>query len=99
MTAAHDHAFGALVGTGLQALGRLAPGRTRVTAAVGTTAVRVIDRIHTNTANRRTPAAPAIGACLADDAQTVLAVADFADGGAAVDVHLADFTAAQTQLR
>ena len=36
---------------------------------------------------------------LADLAQVVLFVADFADGGAAVDVHLADLARAQAQLR
>jgi hypothetical protein len=42
-------------------------------------------------ANRRANAAPAVGTGLADRAQAVLFVADFADRRAALDVHLANF--------
>src|SRR5206468_5639088 len=41
--AAHDHHIGALVATRLVALGRRAPRRNRVTAAVRAAAMRMID--------------------------------------------------------
>ena len=64
-----------------------------------TTAVRVIDRVHHDTANRRTNTAPTIRTGLAVAAQVVLVVADFADRGAAIDVHLAHFGRTQTHRR
>jgi hypothetical protein len=60
--------------------------------------VRVIDRVHRNAANGRADTAPAVRTGLADLAQAVLFVADFTDGGAALDVHAADFARAQTNL-
>src|SRR6185436_11827577 len=56
------------------------------------------DRIHRHAAHRRAHAAPAHPSGLADGFEVVLFVADFADGGAAVDMYLADFTGAQAQL-
>src|SRR5262249_41074384 len=50
-------------------------------------------------AHRRTDAAPADRAGLAVAAQVVLVVADFADRGAAIDVHLAGFGRTQTHRR
>src|SRR6185436_15590018 len=91
---AHDHAAGALVAAGLVAFGRRAPRAHRVAAGSGlalAATVRVVDRIHRHTAHRRTHAAPAHPSGLADGFEVVLFVADFADGGAAVDMYLADF--------
>ena len=58
----------------------------------------VVDRVHGHTANTGTYAAPAHGACLADLTQAVVLVADFADGGAAIDMHTTHLTRAQTHL-
>src|SRR5690606_14426244 len=55
-------------------------------------------RVHGNAANRGADTAPADSAGLADLAQAVLFVADFANGGAAVDMHAADFAGAQANL-
>src|SRR5690606_3561682 len=54
-----------------------------------TTTVRVVDRVHHHAAHRRTDADPALGAGLAVVAQVVLVVRQLAQGGTAVDVHLA----------
>jgi hypothetical protein len=59
MARADNELVGRLVGTGALALGRLAPRGNRVTATRGaafTTTVRVVDRVHGDTANRRTAA-------------------------------------------
>src|SRR6185436_3946919 len=101
-TIAYDHHLGALVLARLEALGLLAPRRhrrLRRRGAAFAAAVRVVDRIHRHAAHRRLDAAPALAARLADRFQVVLLVADFADGGAALDVHLADLARAQAQLR
>src|SRR5262245_21927377 len=66
--------------------------------AVGAATHRMVDRVHRDAAHRRPLTAPAIGAGLADRAQAVLFVADFADRCAAVDVDLADLARAQAQL-
>src|SRR4029079_19614344 len=68
-------------------------------ATVGSTAHRVVDRVHRDPTHRRALASPAVGARPADRAQAVLLVAHLADGGAAVDVHLANLARAQAQLR
>src|SRR5690606_36423298 len=85
----------------LVALGLLTPRRDRVrvtlTGLAFTTAVRVIDGVHDDTANRRPDTEPALRTGLADLAQVVLIVADFADRGAAVHVDLAHF--ARTHAR
>src|SRR5450755_3023735 len=91
VTAAHDHAVGALVAPGVVALGRRAPRRDRVSAAIRAAAMRVIDRVHRDAAHGRADAAPALCAGLADRTQAVLFVAHRADGGATVDVNLANF--------
>src|SRR5690349_6977117 len=96
----HNELLRALVVAGLVALGRRAPRADRVTAAGGTaftTAVRMVDRVHHHAAHGRADALPALGAGLAQLLQAVLGVADFADGGAAVDRHAAHFAGAQTQ--
>lgn len=60
--------------------------------------VRVIDRVHGHATNRRADTAPTHCTGLADLAQAVFFVTDFTDGGAALDVHAAHFTRAQTNL-
>src|SRR6478736_7566244 len=60
MTRPHDELLGPLVGAGLGALRRLAPGRCPVLAAVGTAAVRVVDRVACDTARDRALALPAV---------------------------------------
>src|ERR1700722_12168034 len=62
-------------------------------------AVRVIDRVHHDAAHRRPHAQPAHRAGLAEHAQVVLIVADFADGGAAIDVDLANLPRLQAHAR
>src|SRR5690606_8266699 len=77
-----DHVIGPLVAPGLVTACRLAPGRHRVTAAGGlalTAAVRVIDRVHSNTAYFRTFALPAISSRLTERNVFVLGVADLTD--------------------
>ena len=61
-------------------------------------AVRVIDRVHRDAADVRTASEPAVAAGLAELAVAVFAVADFADGGAALGVHEADFAGRQSGL-
>src|SRR5690606_4872401 len=58
---------------------------------------RVVDRVHHHAANGRANANPALGAGLAQLLQAVLAVADFADGGAAVDRDATHLAGTQTQ--
>src|SRR5690349_14850727 len=90
VAAAHDHRLRALVGAGLLAFRRLSPRRHRVAVAARAAAERVVDRVHRLAAHRRADAAPAVRAGLADLAQVVFLVADFADRRAAVHVHAAD---------
>src|SRR5690606_32918374 len=98
LAAANDHVVSALVLARLVALRRHAPRSNRVLAEVTAlaTTVRVIDRVHGRTTNRRTNTAPALRTGLAELPQAVLAVADFADRGAAVNVNPAHLTRAQT---
>ena len=53
--------------------------------------MRVIDRVHSNATNRRTNTTPAHGAGLANLAQAMFFVADFANGGAALDIARGHF--------
>src|SRR5690606_26498446 len=88
------------VGTGLVTLGLDAPWSHRMTTTRGTTfttTMRVIYRVHYHTANGGTNASPALGASLAQGAQTVLTVGNFTDRGAALSVNLTHLTRAQTQ--
>src|ERR1044072_9557855 len=97
----HDHRGGALVAAGLVALGGLAPGRHRVTAAGGfalAAAHRVVDRVHHHAAVVGTEAAVADAPGLAPGNVLVLEVADLADGGVAVDVHLAHLASGAAHL-
>src|SRR5699024_4263017 len=73
----------------------LAPGRDRVATTGGlalTTTVRVVDRVHDDTADGRALALPPHAAGLAPVDVGLLGVADLTDGGAAAHVdeaHLA----------
>src|SRR5690554_815497 len=101
VAALHDHLVGTLVGTRPITFGRLSP-RTAWNAAFTrtafTTAVRVIDRVHCDAPHGRADAAPAIGTGLADLAQRVLGVADFADGRTTIHMHPANLARTQTKL-
>src|SRR5665647_119225 len=66
MAANHDEFGGALVLAGLLALGREAPRRGPVTAALGASAVRMVDRVHGDAAVVRQTAAPTLATGLAD---------------------------------
>jgi len=72
--------------------------RITLTSFGFTTAVRVIDRVHRRAANGRLDTTPAFRAGLAQFFQAVFDVADFADGGVAVDRHLAHLAGAQTSV-
>src|SRR5438445_3938833 len=62
-----------------------------------TTAVRMVDRVHRRAANGRADAAPTLRTGLAELAQVVFGVADFADRRRAVNRHLAHFAGAKAQ--
>src|SRR5512134_515205 len=100
--ALHDHRVGALVLARAIALGERPPRADRVALGAGAAfaaAVRVVDRVHRDATHRRTHAAPAHRAGLADLAQVVFLVADLADRCTAVDQHAADLARPQPQLR
>src|SRR5580658_8453698 len=82
LAALDDHAVRALVLTRLLALGLQAPRAHGMRIALAglalAAAVRVIDRVHHDTAHRGTYAQPSHGAGLAEDAQIVLVVAHLA---------------------
>src|SRR5467141_2151398 len=102
VTELDDHAACALVLASLVALGQHPPGAYRILSCRGlalAAAMRVVDWIHRDAAHGRAHAAPADASRLADRFEAVLLVADLADGGAAVDVHLADLARTQPQLR
>src|SRR6185437_2404167 len=63
-----------------------------------TTTVRVVDRVHRDTADGRALALPAHAAGLAPVDVGLLGVADLADGGAAARVDVADLAGGHTQL-
>src|SRR3989338_7504940 len=99
---AHNHAAGALVAACAETLGRHTPW-TDWMAACGclafTTTVRVIYRVHHHAANGWADTAPTHRTGLADRTQTVLGITHFAQSRFAINVHLANFAGAQTQLR
>src|SRR3546814_18476141 len=64
-----------------------------------TTTMRVVDRVHDDTAHRRANALVALGTGLAVLTQVVLVVPDFADDRAAFGKHLAHFTRTQANGR
>src|SRR6478752_3649901 len=79
----------------------LAPRGHRVTSTgrlALTTTVRVVDRVHRDTAHGRADALPALAAGLAPVDVRLLGVADLADGRAAARVDVADLARGQTQL-
>src|SRR6187431_2791173 len=75
-------------GNGVTSTGRLAL----------TTTMRVVDRVHGDTADGRADALPAVAAGLAPVDVRLLGVADLADRGAAARVHVADLARGETQL-
>src|SRR2546422_4809172 len=96
-----DEALGPLVVAGLGALGGLAPGGDRVTAAGGLSlpaAVRVVHRVHGHPAVVGAPAEPARPARLADGDVLVVEVAHLADGGQALEVDLAHLSRGELDL-
>src|SRR5271154_1690243 len=101
LAALKDHAVSALVATRLLALGLQSPWARRMRVALTglafAAAVGVIHRVHDDTAHGRTHTEPAHRAGLAEHAQIVFIVADFADGRAAVDMYLAHFAGLQAQ--
>src|SRR3989338_11636068 len=99
---AYDHATRALVARCAEALGWHTPWTDRMTAGCSLTfaaAVRVIDRVHSHTAHGRANTAPTHRTGLADGSQTVFRIAHLAQGRFAIDMHFADFSIAQPQLR
>src|ERR1700722_14643484 len=101
LAALHDHAVGALIAARLLALGLQSPWAHGMRVALPrlalAAAVRVIDRVHDDTANRGTHAEPTYRAGLAEDAQVVLVIAHLADRGAAIDMHFAHLAGLQAQ--
>src|SRR3954451_17776244 len=89
VTADHDELAGGLVLAGLLALGREAPRRDRMAAALGAPAVRVIDRVHGDAPVVRHAALPALAAGLADGDVHVVGVGHRTDGGEAAAVDQA----------
>ena len=58
----------------------------------------MVDWVHGHATDRRADTTPAGGTGLADLAQAILAVADFAQGCTALDVDATDFAGTQTNL-
>ena len=87
--------------TGAFAFGKLAPRRDRMTAAARTSftaAHRMVDRVLNNAADMRTETEMTFLAGFAHGSVHVIEIADLADGGLAVEVDHADFTAGQFDL-
>src|SRR4051812_27274937 len=98
VTARHDKLVGPLVRTGFLALGRNTPRRHRMATARGaalTTTVRVVDRVHGDTAVVRALAEPAIAAGLADRRVHVIGVRHRAHAGEALAMDQALFAGVQ----
>src|SRR3984885_493962 len=98
----HDEDIRPLVVAGLVSAGRLAPGGNRVTAARGlafTTTMRVVDRVHRDTAVGGANTLPAVASGLTDGLIFVFGVAYLADGRHAVDEHFAGFAGGQLEQR
>src|SRR5665647_322754 len=89
VTADHDEFGSALVLAGLLALGREAPWRDPVAAALGASAVRMIDRVHGDAAVVRHAALPTLTAGLADRRVHVVGVRHRADRRHAAAMHQA----------
>src|SRR5262249_31935645 len=100
--ASHDECVGPLVVTRLVATRRLAPRGYRVTAARSlslTPAVRMVHRVHRDTAVVGTASLPAHAARLANGDVFVIGVADLPDRGHAVLQHLAGLARRQLDQR
>src|SRR5690606_9177475 len=96
-----DELVARLVGLAGAALG-LAPWAHRVTATGGlafTTTVRVVDRVHHDTADRGALALPAHPAGLAPVDVRLFGVAHLTDGGAAAHIDAADLAGRHPQRR
>src|ERR1700722_19630146 len=95
-----DEDISALIVTGLVATCRLTPWGNRVTSTRGlafTAAVRVIDRVHRDTAVGGTNASPAIASGFAGAGVLVVRVANLADGRHALDKHSAGLARGQLE--
>src|SRR6185437_1253427 len=102
MTRADDELVRRLVGTGLLALGRLAPRGHRVTTTGGAAfaaAMRVIDRVHGDATVDRLAAEPAIAASLADRGVGVVLIGHRADRREARAMHAALLARIEAQDR
>src|ERR1700733_10830611 len=94
VAADENESVGRLVRPRLLALGRLAPRGDRVAAARGAAfaaAVRVVDRVHRNTAIMRLAAKPTVAAGLADRNVHVIGVRHRTDGAGAAAMNQALF--------
>src|SRR5882762_5303888 len=101
MARAQDELVGRLVGPRLLALGRLAPGRDRMTATRGAAfaaAVRMIDRVHDDATHMRATTEPARPAGLAYHDILVVRVAHRAHRRQAFARHDTHFTRIQLEL-
>src|SRR5688572_10524078 len=90
----HDHIARAFVATRLIAACRLSPGRYRVASAGRlsfTAAMRVIDRVHRNSAYFRALAFPAVATRFSERYVLVLGVSNLSDGCVANHRHLSNF--------
>src|SRR5882672_7563118 len=99
VTTAQDHAVGALVVTRLVALGRNAPGRDPVLAALGAAAMGMVDRVLRDAAGMRADAEPAAAPGLADDDVLLVRIRHRADGREAIEMDLAHLAGTQSQQR
>src|SRR5690606_8791979 len=100
-TAPHDHFIGCLVRPRPLALRRDTPRGYRMTATGGpalTATMRMIDRVHGDTANRRALAEPAGPACLGELDILLVRVGNRADRREAFPRNDALFTGGQTKL-
>src|SRR5690606_36054007 len=100
LTTANDHAVGRLAAASTPF--RLAVRVHRVTATGGTaltTTVRVVHRVHHDTADARALAAPPVAAGLAPVDVGVVGVADLTDRGPVAHVHVPDLAGRHAQLR
>src|SRR3954453_12757896 len=94
VAADENESVGRLVRPRLLALGRLAPGRHRMTATGGAAfaaAVRMVHRVHGDAAVMRLAAEPAVAAGLADRDIHVVRIGHRADGAGAAAVNQALF--------
>src|SRR5206468_2554184 len=89
VAADHDEFAGGLVLAGLLALGREAPGRGPLFAAVGAPAVRMVDRVHRDAAVVGPATLPALAPGLADGGVHLVGIRHRADRCHAAAMHQA----------